>query len=155
MTHTHMCKEDQDLFDFYSIPCYPSCMSTSVTRCWEKTDKQYNTNRILYNVDNDVLVQQGPFSPKYLQYTSHSLPEKDVWGIFCEIKGAFQKHFNLYIKYTSFNVLVRCFMWNFKEYLWKYLTHILKDAILYNVVVLRALRLMSSDMFLKCPQTYE
>ena len=92
MTHTHMCKEDQDLFDFYSIPCYPSCMSTSVTRCWEKTDKQYNTNRILYNVDNDVLVQQGQFSPKYLQYTSHSLPEKDVWGIFCEIKGAFQKH---------------------------------------------------------------
>ena len=61
----------------------------------------------------------------------------------------------MWIKFTSFNVWVRYFVWNFKGTLWNSTQNILlihwKIRFLYNIGILRALRFKSSYAFLKRP----
>ena len=61
----------------------------------------------------------------------------------------------LWVIYTSFNVWVRYFVWNFKGYLWNSTQHIFpihwKICFLYNIAVLKTLRFKSSWALLKCP----
>ena len=58
-------------------------------------------------------------------------------------------------KYTSFNVWVRYFVWNFRGYLWNSTQNILpihwNITILWNIEIWRALRVKSSYAFLKRP----
>ena len=75
------------------------------------------------------------------------------WGRFkntCELLN-----FHLSMKFTSFNVWVRYFVWNFKGTLWNFTQNILpihwKILFLYNFEILRALRFKSSYAFLKRP----
>ena len=75
--------------------------------------------------------------------------------------GAFQKtqlssQIEKLLKYTSFNVWARYFVWNFKGYLWNSTQNILpihwKIQLVHNVEILRACRFKSSYMLLKHPE---
>ena len=67
--------------------------------------------------------------------------------------------FHLWIKYTSFNVWARYFVWNFKWYLWNSTQNVLaihwKIPFLNNVEFLRALRSKTSQTFLKFPTSVD
>ena len=80
---------------------------------------------------------------------------KFCWNITVSALGEELLNFQLWIKFTSFNVWVRYFVWNFKGNLWNSTHNILpihwKIWFLYNIEILRALRFKSSYAFLKCP----
>ena len=77
-----------------------------------------------------------------------------IWGAFQ--KTPLSSRIEKLLKYMSFNVWARYFVWNFKGYLWNSTQNILpihwKIQFVHNVEILRACRFKSSYMLLKHPE---
>ena len=146
-------KDNDNFFTNYCIYCnFEACISRQTIVLWSCSfsahTSKFGAVHTLDICQFFLRICKGHFQNacKLLGGISKTLTSLWIWELL-------NLHFSTI--YTSFNVCVRCFVWNFKGYLWNSTQNILrihwKIWFLCNVEILRVLRFASSYRFLKCP----